>query len=98
MEGIWHGFDWDAGNTRKCQKHGASIAEIEALFVTGALIQFPNLKHSSTEARYSGIGRTSAGRGVFVVFTFRERDGARLIRPISARYMHAWEIDYYESL
>lgn len=24
------GFDWDAGNRDKCQKHGVSIAEIEA--------------------------------------------------------------------
>ena len=26
------GFDWDEGNKSKCQKHGVSIAEIEALF------------------------------------------------------------------
>jgi uncharacterized DUF497 family protein len=25
------GFDWDAGNLEKCQKHGVSIAEIEAV-------------------------------------------------------------------
>ena len=25
------GFDWDGGNRAKCQKHGVSIAEIEAL-------------------------------------------------------------------
>ena len=27
------GFDWDAGNRDKCQKHGLSIAEIEAFFL-----------------------------------------------------------------
>jgi len=26
------GFDWDSGNREKYQKHGASLAEIEALF------------------------------------------------------------------
>ena len=25
-------FDWDSGNRAHCQKHGVSIAEIEALF------------------------------------------------------------------
>ena len=23
------GFDWDAGNRAKCQKHGVSVAEVE---------------------------------------------------------------------
>ena len=97
MEGSGHGFDWDPANTKKCQKHSVSTSEIESLFVSVPIV-YPNFKHTSTEARYSAIGRTSTGRGIFVVFTFRERDGARIIRPISARYMHAWEIDYYESL
>lgn len=26
------GFNWDNGNSEKCQKHGVSIEEIEALF------------------------------------------------------------------
>jgi hypothetical protein len=26
------GFDWDDGNRDKCQKHGMSIGEIEAVF------------------------------------------------------------------
>lgn len=25
-------FDWDSGNYAKCQSHGLSIAEIEAVF------------------------------------------------------------------
>ena len=33
---------------------------------------------------------------MLIVFTLRIRDGAALIRPISARYMRAKEIDYYE--
>jgi uncharacterized protein len=33
---------------------------------------------------------------MFVAFTFRERDGATFIRPISARYMHKKEIEAYE--
>jgi len=33
---------------------------------------------------------------MFVAFTFRERLGRRLIRAISARYMHKKEIAAYE--
>ena len=90
-------FDWDAANTKKCQKHGVSIAEIESLFISMPIV-YPNVKHPGAEARYSAIGRNAVGRGLFVVFTFRERDSMRIIRPISARYMHQKEINYYESL
>lgn len=43
------------------------------------------------------VGRDSRGRAVFVVFTIRIRDGRRLIRPLSARYMHQAEIEGYEA-
>ena len=33
---------------------------------------------------------------MFVVFTLRERDDLTLIRPISARYMHAREAKRYD--
>jgi hypothetical protein len=33
---------------------------------------------------------------VFLVFTVRLKGGRRLIRPISARYMHAKEVASYE--
>jgi uncharacterized DUF497 family protein len=42
------------------------------------------------------IGRTSAGRPVFVAFTIRTKNRGRLIRPVTARYMHAKEIAGYE--
>lgn len=35
-------------------------------------------------------------RPIFVVFTFREIQEERLIRPISARYMHEKEVQKYE--
>jgi uncharacterized DUF497 family protein len=43
------------------------------------------------------IGKTMAGRYVFLVFMCREIDGQTRLRPISARYMHQKEVDYYES-
>jgi uncharacterized DUF497 family protein len=90
------GFDWDAGNRDKCQKHGVSIAETEAVLRDDPQIA-PASRRSSTEERFIAIGRTPGGRAVFIAFTLRDRDGARLVRPMSARYMHAKEIDRYEA-
>jgi uncharacterized protein len=79
------GFDWDDGNRAKCQGHGVSIAQIEALFVHGPRIA-PDPKHSADEDRLIAVGRTSRGRPVFVAFTIRTKDNRRLIRAVTARY------------
>ncbi len=83
------------GYRAKRQKHGVSVDEIEGLFARPIMI-LPDTAHSTTEERFRAIGRTQAGRYVFLVFTLRERGGQRFIRPISARYMHQKEIDSYE--
>jgi hypothetical protein len=90
------GFDWDAANWEKCQKHGVSIAEIEATLSRDPQIA-PAPRRSSAEERFIAVGRTPGGRAVFIAFTLRIRDGARLVRPISARYMHAREVERYEA-
>ena len=90
------GFEWDEGNREKCQKHGVSLAEIKVLFEGGRLAVRPDLDHSREEERFQAIGATPQGRWVFLAFTLRERGGRRLIRPISARYMHRKEIEHYE--
>jgi uncharacterized DUF497 family protein len=95
---VWErfsGFDWDAGNREKCRKHGVSIEEIEELFRRGPAMR-PDVRHSERERRYLAVGSGCGGRQVFVVFALRERDGKRLVRPISARYMHRKEIERYE--
>jgi uncharacterized DUF497 family protein len=87
------GFDWDNGNWPKCGKHGVTKEEIEEIFQTSFAVMsdpYPD------EPRMRGIGRTTAGRYVFLVFMFRLIDGQTFIRPISARYMHQREIDHYE--
>jgi uncharacterized DUF497 family protein len=43
------------------------------------------------------IGKTLAGRYVFLVFMLREVSGETMLRPISARYMHQKEVDHYGS-
>jgi len=89
------GFDWDAGNQAKCQKHGVSVAEVEGLFRRPLLI-IPDASHSQREERLCAIGKTASGRSVFLVFTIRVRAGKRVIRPVSARYMHRKEVRHYE--
>jgi uncharacterized protein len=95
MERLRANFDWDDGNREKCQKHGVSVAEIEA-FLGGTPRFAPDRKHSRTEERFLAVGRNSRGRAMFVVFTLRERHGELFIRPISARYMHRKETEGYE--
>jgi uncharacterized protein len=89
------GFEWDAANRNKCQKHGVSIAEIEAVFRKPIAV-FPDPRHSQAEERFKAIGTTAEDRHVLIVFTLRTRKRETFIRPISARYMHRKEITYYE--
>src|SRR5581483_3509415 len=90
------GFDWDEANRAKCRKHGVPAEEIETLFADAPRVA-PDPKHSLEEDRFLAVGRTRTGRPLFVAFTFRKRRGARLIRTISARYMHRKEIEAYEA-
>jgi uncharacterized protein len=89
------GFDWNDGNCQKCQKHGVSIKEIEALFSNPKVAIAPDVKHSEAEERFLAIGM-SKGRHILVVFTFRKNQEETFIRPISARYMHEKEVRRYE--
>jgi uncharacterized DUF497 family protein len=88
------GLDWDDGNRAKCLKHGVSIDEIEAMFA-GEPRYSPDVAHSIVEQRYLATGRTVMGRALLVIFTIRESEGRRFVRPISARYMHAKEAARY---
>lgn len=91
----FQGFDWDLGNSMKCLKHGVSVDDIEFIFVHGPVIA-PDIIHSVNEMRFIAIGRNKAGRPLFVAFTFRLRGEKRLIRPVSARFMHKKEVEAYE--
>lgn len=87
------GFDWDSGNWPKCGKHGVTKEEIEEIFYASlAVMPDPH----PDEPRMRAIGKTKAGRYIFLVFMFRLIDGQTVLRPISARYMHQKEVDHYE--
>lgn len=87
------GFQWDAGNRDKnLIKHGVLNKECEEIFFNKPLvINFDN-RHSKHESRYQVLGKTNAGRLLFIVFTYRNR----LIRIISARNQNKKERSEYE--
>lgn len=78
------GFEWDKGNLSKSWlKHGVSPAEAEELFFNQPFVVAEDLRHSQKEARLYALGKTDAGRLLFMCFTIR----GHLIRVISARDM-----------
>jgi uncharacterized protein len=65
--------------------------------LSGRLRVFPDPAHLVVETRWLGIGTTAEGRHVLIAFTYRVIGVTRLIRPISARFMHTKEIQHYEA-
>lgn len=87
------GFLWDRGNSDKNWiKHKVSRLECEELFFNLPLIISDDVEHSKSEKRYYSLGRSKAGRYLFISFTIRNR----LIRVISARDMNRKEKKIYE--
>ena len=69
---------------------------IESALNSGALIIVPDPKHSGAEQRQIAAGVLPNGERIFVAFTLRQSGGKTLLRPISARRMHAREGRKYE--
>ncbi len=88
------GFEWDAGNDRKNEKHGVSMAEAEQVFFNAPLLLLEDATHSQSEARFHALGKTDDGRQLHITFTLRRL--GELIRVISARDMHRKERSVYE--
>lgn len=86
------GFDWDEGNLEKnLEKHSVSFWEAEETFFNQPLVVRFDEAHSSSEPRFFALGRTDAGRRLFVAFTLRNS----LIRVISTRDMTRRELAAY---
>lgn len=88
------GFEWDAGNGRKNEKYGVSMAEAEQVFFNIPLLLLADARHSQQEAHHHALGRTDEGRLLHITFTLRK--AGSLIRVISARDMHRKERTIYE--
>lgn len=86
-------FEWDDGNADKnWLRHRVSQAESEQVFFNRPLVVAEDEIHSEGEARYFALGRTDAGRSLFVVYTIR----GEKVRVISARDMTRREQKEYE--
>ncbi len=86
------GFDWDEGNINKnWEKHQVTHLECEEVFFNIPLIVKEDEAHSETEVRHFVLGKTEAGRLLFVVFAVRDKK----IRIISARDMNRKERKVY---
>ena len=67
------GFDWDEHNTAHIARHGVTPEEAEEAVLNGPSDQEIALRQGET--RRAAIGRTNAGRYLFLVTTWR---GGRL--------------------
>jgi len=86
------GFEWDEGNLGKnWEKHRVADGEAEEVFFNDPLVAGADPSHSHSEPRYFALGRTDAGRFLFIAFTIRKD----LIRLISARDMTSSELRRY---
>lgn len=86
------GFQWDEGNAVKIwRKHQVTPTECEQAFFNRPFVVADDERHSETEKRFFALGRTDAGRRLFLVFTIRDE----LIRVISGRDMSRKERRIY---
>ena len=85
-------FEWDAGNQNKnWTKHQVANEECEEVFFDPHMKVMEDETHSEMEHRNLALGKTAAGRFLFVVFTER---GVK-VRVISARNMSRKERKAY---
>ena len=88
------GFDWDEANIHKnWEKHHVSPFECEQIFFNRPLVVQASEGRTADEERFYALGRSDAGKMLFLVFTMRNNQ----IRVISARPMSRGERKVYES-
>lgn len=86
------GFEWDEANRQKnWERHVVMPEEAEDVFFHEPLVVRSDVQHSKREKRYYALGRTDAGRCLFVAFTIR----GSLLRVISVRDMNRRERSAY---
>ena len=86
------GFQWDEENAAKnWESHDVTQAECEETFFNQPFVVRRDWRHSQTESRCYGLGRTDAGRLLFIAFAIR----GDKVRVISARDMTPAESQRY---
>ncbi|MDO8515088.1 MAG: BrnT family toxin [bacterium] len=75
------GFEWDKGNLDHIKKHNIKYEDCEEIFNNKPFLVRKDLGHSQHEERTEAIGKTNAGKKIFLVYTTRKGK----IRVVSAR-------------
>jgi uncharacterized DUF497 family protein len=84
-------FDWDDGNIEHIADHRIEPDEVEEAFEDLHRIQ-ARARNAEGEIRRAVIGRTAAGRFLYIVYTAR----GRLIRPVTAYDAPVYERRRYQ--
>lgn len=88
------GFEWDNGNLGHIKKHKVEYLECEEIFENKPLLMRKDTGHSEMETRFRIMGKTDAGRKIFLICTIRKGK----IRAISARDQNKKERRDYEEI
>lgn len=89
------GFEWATGNAPKVVgRHKVEPGECEQAFFHEPFVVSYDAAHSGAEPRWRALGRTVAGRLLFVVFTMRGTS----IRVLAARDMNRKERRVYAEI
>ncbi len=89
------GFEWDAGNARKNEKHGVAQNEAEQVFFDPRLLVVADSGHSAGEMRFHALGVT-IGRTASTCARSRYGRTEAESGSISARDMHRKERQIYD--
>lgn len=90
-------FDWNPRkNSENLRKHGVRFETASLVFEDPWILSRKDLSHDDAEDRYNALGEIAPNVVLFVVHTWRERDGNEIIRLISARKSSALEKRSYE--
>lgn len=88
------GFEWDKGNLDHIKKHNIRYEDCEEIFNNKPLLVRKDIGHSQVEKRFEVLGKTNAGKKIFLVYTMRKEK----IRALSARDQSKKERSYYEQI
>ena len=79
-------FDWDPAKDREnLRKHGIRFETASHVFEDPWILSRRDMFHADAEDCYNALGEIAPGVVLFVVYTWREKDGEEAIRLISAR-------------
>ncbi len=86
------GFEWDKGNLDHIKKHKIRYEDCEEIFNNKPLLVKKDQRHSQMEERFEVLGKTNAGKKIFLVYATRRSK----MRVVSARDQSKKERRFYE--